>query len=35
MHALLFKNDASQAVQRITPSQLKQMLGYPVEFNAN
>ncbi len=35
MHALLFKNDASQAVQRITTSQLKQMLGYPVEFNAN
>jgi len=35
MHALLFKNDATQAVQRITPSQLKQMLGYLVEFNAN
>jgi endonuclease G len=34
MHALLFKNDASQSVQRITISQLKQLLGYQVDFNA-
>lgn len=33
MHALLFKNDASEQVQRITTSQLKQLLGYPIEFN--
>lgn len=35
MHALLFKNDATESVQRITPSQLKQLLGYPINFNAN
>lgn len=34
MHALLFKNDASQSVQRVTISQLKQLLGYQVDFNA-
>jgi DNA/RNA endonuclease G (NUC1) len=33
-HALLFRNDLSQAVQRITISQLKQLLGYQVDFNA-
>ena len=33
LHALLFKNDATEQVQRITPSQLKQLLGYPIEFN--
>ena len=35
MHALLFKNDASEAVQRITTKQLSAMLGYPIVFNAN
>jgi hypothetical protein len=34
MHALLFKNDASEQVQRITSSQLKQLLGYDINFNA-
>jgi endonuclease G len=34
LHALLFKNDASQSVQRITISQLKQLLNYHVDFNA-
>jgi endonuclease G len=34
MHALLFKNDASEEVQRITTSQLKQLLGYEINFNA-
>jgi DNA/RNA endonuclease G (NUC1) len=34
MHALLFKNDASQSVQRVTISQLKQLLDYQVDFNA-
>jgi DNA/RNA endonuclease G (NUC1) len=33
LHALLFKNDATEQVQRITPSQLKQLLGYPIAFN--
>lgn len=33
-HALLFKNDATESVQRITTSQLKQMLGYDINFNA-
>ena len=33
-HALLFKNDATETVQRITTSQLKQMLGYEINFNA-
>jgi len=33
-HALLFKNDASETVQRITTSQLKQMLGHEISFNA-
>jgi len=33
-HALLFRNDLSQAVQRITILQLKQLLGYQVDFNA-
>ncbi len=35
MHALLFKNDATEAVQRITTKQLSAMLGYPIVFNAN
>lgn len=35
MHALLFKNDASEAVQRITTTQLKTMLNYPIVFNPN
>jgi endonuclease G len=35
MHALLFKNDASEAVQRITTKQLSAMLKYPIVFNAN
>jgi len=34
LHALLFKNDATEQVQRVTPSQLKQLLGYPIEFTA-
>lgn len=34
MHALLFRNDATQAVERITTSQLKQRLGYDIVFNA-
>lgn len=34
-HALLFKNDDSEAVQRITTSQLKQLLGYEINFNAS
>ena len=34
IHALLFKNDASEEVQRITTSQLKQLLGYEINFNA-
>lgn len=35
MHALLFKNDATEAVQRITTKQLSTMLGYPIVFNPN
>jgi endonuclease G len=35
LHALLFKNDASQSVQRITTTQLKQLLGYEINFNAS
>ena len=34
MHALLFKNDESQSVQRVTISQLKQLLGHQIDFNA-
>lgn len=34
LHALLFKNDPSQAVERVTISKLIQLVGYPVEFNA-
>ncbi len=33
-HALLFKNDSTEAVQRVSISQLKQRLSYPIEFNA-
>lgn len=33
-HALLFKNDATESVQRITTSQLKQLLNYDIQFNA-
>lgn len=34
LHALLFKNDSTEAVQRVTISQLKQRLAYNIEFNA-
>ncbi len=33
-HILLFKNDETEAVQRVTLSQLKNLLQYPIEFNA-
>jgi endonuclease G len=33
-HALLFKNDATESVQRITTSQLKQLMNYDIQFNA-
>ena len=33
-HILLFKNDETEAVQRVTLSQLKNLLHYPIEFNA-
>lgn len=32
MHVLLFKNDETQSVQRVTIAQLKQQLNYPVPF---
>lgn len=32
MHVLLFRNDASGAVYRVTMAQLKEQLGYPVPF---
>ena len=34
MHSLLFKNDASQSVQRVTISQLKKILRHEIEFSA-
>lgn len=34
LHSLLFKNDASEEVQRITISQLKNLLHYDIQFNA-
>lgn len=34
LHALLFNNDATEKVERITIGKLQQLLGYPVEFNA-
>lgn len=33
-HILLFKNDETEAVQRVTLSQLKNLLHYPIDFNA-
>ena len=34
LHSLLFKNDASESVQRVTVSQLKKLLSYEIQFNA-
>ena len=35
LHALLFKNDITEEVQRITTSQLKNMLQHEINFNAD
>ena len=35
MHVLLFENDAKASAFRVNLSKLKQMLGYPVDFNMN
>ena len=32
MHALIFKNDESATVNRITISELKKLLNYNIEF---
>jgi hypothetical protein len=35
MHVLLFENDGKASAVRVNLSELKQMLGYQVDFNMN